>query len=188
MSATNRKSWGAAPLHSTLHTSHNGDTCRVCALPVDRGAPAWSIAWKPGLAHEACGYLRADEKEIHRVASENDWWWAWACPACGNDAASHHRPLEGDPLECRRCRKPTVVVGAIVAATGVGLRAVVGHATRSTFVQPGDRGIVVAVRPPSPLEEAPNAIPPSLAMVRWEKTERRPEVTTRARFSELRPV
>lgn len=92
----------ARPLESRLSTSHTGDVCRVCGGYVPAYSPAWLVAWRPGIAHEACGYLRADEAAPHEVACELSRWWVWKCPKCGRDAAAHDAPT-GAPGPCMRC-------------------------------------------------------------------------------------
>lgn len=135
------RTW-ARGLTASLTTQHLGGPCRVCSEPVPRGAPAWHVAWRLGIAHELCGYLRPEEYEPHEVRTEGRVMWSWRCPTCKRDAGGLERPEDGDPMECHRCRPRGLVVGALVASTTrFTLRMRGGRVT----VERGARGIVVGV-------------------------------------------
>ena len=166
--------WGSGRM-ARIETAHLGGPCRVCGEAIPSRAPAWLVPWRVGKAHEMCGYLTAEENDVHLVRTENDRWWSWRCPTCKLDATSEHKPEEGDPLECRRCFRPELVVGSLVAAANVGRRAIVGKNQRSAFVWPGDRGLVVSVAE-------------SGLVVDWARTEKRPAARTRASVAGVRVI
>ena len=79
-------------------------------------------------------------------------------------------------MECRRCRSPKPVVGAVVEATHVGQKAIVGKAGRSVHVERGARGMVVSI----PRED--------VVCVDWAASHRRYAVRTLARLTEVRAI
>lgn len=171
-----KPSWSRDILAGLSTQRQDGIPCRVCSLPVASGATMWSVPWRPGIAHEACGYLRTDEHDVHTVHCESSTWWAWQCQTCLRDAASMYRPRPGDPMECRRCRTPMPVIGAVVEATHVGQKAIVGKAGRSVYVERGARGTVVSI----PRE--------NVVCVEWMAGEKRPKLRTFALLMEVRAV
>ena len=171
-----RPNWSGNILAGLSTQRQDGVPCRVCDQPVASGSSVWGVSWRPGIAHEVCGYLRADEREVHEVNCELRTWWAWECPTCERDAASMYRPRDGDPMECRRCRKPMPVIGALVEATHVGQKAIVGKVGRSVHVERGARGMVVG----TPRED--------VVCVEWGEGPKRPKLRTLARLTEVRAI
>lgn len=91
--------------------------CRVCGETIARGTPIRSRQWHLEYAHPACGWLRADELEVHerRRPGTVFSYYEWQCPACKLDACTVRKPRDEDDRRCTRCRPlPPLEVGAKV--------------------------------------------------------------------------
>jgi hypothetical protein len=99
-------------LHTYVIDAHSAELCRVCSGAIRCGDRVRARQWHHEYAHEACGWLRPDEREPHerRRPGTVFAYWEWQCPACELDACSPRAPRDGDPRECKRCR-PTPPLG-----------------------------------------------------------------------------
>lgn len=105
-------------LHTTVVRTAIVRECRVCRGPIEIDEPMRARAHALEYSHVTCGWLRADEHDVHEVSRPGTSFvfYEWRCVVCGLDACRPRRPVQS--MACIRCApdRDAVMAGKRVAA------------------------------------------------------------------------
>ncbi len=146
-----RRAFATRSLLTSEKEARQETTCRVCTGMILIGDPIRVRDWHIDQSHAACGWLRADEHDVHerRRPGTSFAYFEWRCPMCGLDACSLRKPRDDDNPSCRRCRpRPELAVGVTVETiVPHQWRVGAGRRPRMVRVPAYTRGVVLKVTP-----------------------------------------